>query len=376
VLEGARAFLKRGRQSRSADGGGRRSRSSDRRGITRPADDSRRTGTPRASRNAVALNNDRGQSPPLCRKGRVQRDQAQDAREVRSCGPAGRPSPGAITDGRSGRPSPRLQGGARAARSSPASSVQRVRDGRRRGRQASRPTLSGPGPCPCLRRVTVRASATVGAPRHPVQRDQAQDAREVRTCGPAGRPSPGAFTSARSGRPSPRLQSEARAARSSPASAVQRVRDGRRRGRQASRPTLSGPGPCPCLRRVTVRASATVGAPRQSVQRDQAQDAREVRTCGPAGRPSPGAITVAGSGRPSPRLQGGARAARSSPASLAIVGHIGDRGGKGRWPGLATLGRAKGRKSPPISCTGVAASRGRNGGCRRRHASSVHRSIR
>ena len=182
MLEGARAFLKRGRQSRSADGGGRRSRSSDRRGITRPADDSRRTGTPRASRNAVALNNDRGQSPPLCRKGRVQRDQAQDAREVRTCGPAGRPSPGAITDGRSGRPSP--------------------------------------------------------------------------------------------------------------------------------------------------------------------------------------------------RLQGGARAARSSPASLAIVGHSGDRGGKGRWPGLATLGRAKGGKSPPISCTGVAASRGRNGGCRRRHASSVHRSIR
>ena len=163
MLEGARAFLKRGRQSRSADGGGRRSRSSDRRGITRPADDSRRTGTPRASRKAVALNNDRGQSPPLCRKGRVRRDQAQDAREVRSCGPAGRQSPEAITTIRPGRPSPRLQGGARAARSPPASSVQRDRDGRRRGRQASCPTWSGRGPCPDRRRVTVRFSATVGA---------------------------------------------------------------------------------------------------------------------------------------------------------------------------------------------------------------------
>jgi len=78
------------------------------------------------------------------------------------CGPAGRPSPGAITTIRPGRSSPRLQGGARAARSPPASSVQRDRDGRRRGRQASRPTWSGRGPCPDRRRVTVRASATVG----------------------------------------------------------------------------------------------------------------------------------------------------------------------------------------------------------------------
>ena len=182
-MEGARAFPKRGRQSRTADGGGRRSRSWRRRGITRPAGGAEGRGHRRLSRLGGRLEGRPGAEPPKGETQAIRRDQAQATarpKASRSPSPGAPPalsvagSPRAERCGR--RPTETLTRQAVMIARPQASDrpAQSAHNGET-GRPSSRPIGSG-----------TRSEAVAGAP---VRRDQAQATARPKA---SWSPSPGA----------------------------------------------------------------------------------------------------------------------------------------------------------------------------------------